>query len=140
MHENVLAWIGFYINQKFQDTYVHHTSLAPIEGHWSHSFLLKEQTENSLCFVGGAKVKIPPSYNGRGVYIAKCDALTLWLLDFPHDHSTPYDFSTDMTLHLHCVSTGLHFTLHSVTTDMAYSSDVASTTHDTTWHYITDMD
>jgi len=47
------------------------------------------------------------SYN-EGVYIAKCNSWPLWLLGFPHDCSTSYEISTDVTLQLHlCV----HWTL-----------------------------
>ncbi len=57
MHENVLALRGFWIKQKSQDTFVHHTSLVPVVGHWSHSSLLKEQIVDSQGYVEGAKVK-----------------------------------------------------------------------------------
>ena len=66
MHENVLALTGFWIKQKSQDTYVHHTSLVPVVGHWSHSLLLKEQITESQGYVGGAKVKIPLLIQWKG--------------------------------------------------------------------------
>jgi len=68
MHENMLALIGFCTKQKSQDTFVHHTSLVPVVGRWSHSSLLKEMTIYSQVYVGGAKVKSPCSYNGRRIY------------------------------------------------------------------------
>jgi len=70
--------------------------------------------------------------------MAKGDAWPLWLLDFPHDHSTSYDFLTDVTLQINmCISWAS--TWNFITTSMAHSSDVAKTTHYTTWHDIADM-
>ena len=48
---------GFWTKQKFQDTSLHHTSLTPSLGHWSHYLLLKENIIDSLGYVGGAEVK-----------------------------------------------------------------------------------
>jgi len=110
MHENVMAWTGCCIKKKFQDTYVHHTSLAPVMGHWSHSLLLKELAENSLCFMGGAKVKIPCSHNGQGIYsqgwgwtlvtfgLPSWPFNFLWLFNW-YDSSSSLCFHWTFTLH-----------------------------------------
>lgn len=100
-------------------------SLVPVVGLWSHS-LLKEHTTDSQVYVGGTKVKVLFSYNGRGIYsqvwclTLVTLGLSLWLFNFPwlfEFYVCPFEF-----------------TLHSVTTNMAHNGDVAKTTHDTTRH------
>lgn len=133
MHGNVLAWTGFCIKQKSQDTYLHHTSLVQVVGHWNHSLLLKELTEIPLCFVGGAKVKIPLSYNEGGIYnqgwylkpvtfiLPSWLFKSLWILN-RHDSSYTCVF----------IRLPLYITIH-----MAHNSDLAfdNSWHDLTWHY-----
>lgn len=110
---------GLWIKRKFQETSIHHTSLALIVGHWNHSSLLKEQTTNSQCYAGGAKVKGPFLPKWGGIY-SQGGTWSLWLFDFRHDRSTSYELSYDMTLQLHmCVF--WTFTLHYILLKQVWS-------------------
>lgn len=130
----MLALTGFCIKQKSQDTSVHHTSLVPVVGRWSHSLLLKELIVYSQGYVGGAKVKSPSLYNGRGIYSQGwCFTLvTLGLPSWPLNFLWIFNWHDSSISYVHPLD--FHFTLHSVTTYKARSGDVAKTTHDTTWH------
>ena len=88
---------GFWIKRKFQDTSLHHTSLTPSAGCWSHYLLLKENITDSLGYVGGYEVKSPFMYKWGG-YLWPRVKLTLVAVQL---HSWPFnfhDFPTYMTL------------------------------------------
>ena len=55
-------------SSNFQDTYLHHTSLAPVVGHWSHTLLLKELIETLYALQEEQRWKVLCSYN-EGVYV-----------------------------------------------------------------------
>ena len=68
----------------FQETFIQHTSLAPVVDHWNRFSLLNENITDSQGYVGGAKVESPLHVQMRGIYsyIAKgefdpCDSSTL---------------------------------------------------------------
>lgn len=105
----------FWVKKKFQDISIHHTSLAPVVGHCSHSSLIKEKTTDCQAYLGWAIC----SYN-EGVYIAKGDGWPIWLLDFCHDCSTSHDFSTNVTLQLN-IFIRWNFTLHYIGLQQVWS-------------------
>ena len=109
---------GFWINQNSQDTSVHYTSLVLVVGHWSHSSL-KEHTTDSQGYVGGAKVKVPCSYNGRGIYNQGW-CLTLVTLGLP---SWPFNFLWIFSWHDSSSSLWVHwtFTLHYIRLQQIWS-------------------
>lgn len=60
----------------FQDTLLHHVSLMPWVGRWSHYLLLKENITDSQGYVGGVMVKSHLHVQMRG-YLQPRVKLTL---------------------------------------------------------------
>lgn len=124
---------GFWIKQKFQDTSLHHTSLTPWEGRWSHCLLLKEKITDFLGYVGGAKVKNSFACKNEGVFIAKGETDPYGYLTTLTTVWIPWIFEFTWLLIQQVGLLGFHVTLHWFD-NMAHSGDVDNMTYDMTWH------
>ena len=126
--------VGFWIKSKFQDTSLHHTSLTPSAGRWSHYLLLKENITDSLGYVGGSEVKKSFACTNEGVFIAKGETNPCGYLTTLMTISFPWLFDLHDSLFNKWVS--WTSTLCHIDWQQAHSEDMGDMTrHDLTWQW-----